>query len=173
MNTPITFEIIQSQYEQELAHCMRAYHVDSWQTKPQKVGFTNHKTKYGLAMTNADVLINKAFIGTKAYNQLKKTIRHELAHFAVGLKHCHDNVFKMCLMVFDGDISVPQHEIDEIESNISFKWQVYANLEDGNRVYIGGVHKKTKTYTDYNQSERKNRSYKGVKVNTFDFELTV
>jgi len=78
-----------------------------------------------LATTKGEVLINKAFIGTTSYNQLKTTLRHDIARLAVGIDHHHDNIFKVCLTVFDGYISIPEHEIKAIASYISFKWQVY------------------------------------------------
>ena len=94
--------------------------ISQWAKKPKNIGFTTHKTKYGLATFKGEVLINRNFIGTTAKRKLDHTIRHELAHFAVGFKHHHNKVFKRCEVMFgnDPDLDLSDEQINSIEKTI-------------------------------------------------------
>lgn len=167
--TIITKEHIEKEYLLAVAECTDIIPIDKWATYPSGVTLTKHKSKYGMACPAGYVYINQSFLNTTATNKLRATLRHELAHLAAGLKHHHNRLFQRFNHAFGGDKEVPQAEMDEIKNNIDYKWQLFAYLKNGEKVFIGNVHRKTKRYTDYDNSRRK-MNYKGLPIERFEFK---
>lgn len=164
----ITPEIINECYTSSLRECFDLFPAEKWKHSPAGVDMTDHKGKYGMATAKGVVLINKAFLGTNSTIKLRNTMRHELAHLAVGLKQSHNKVFRCFEALFDALVPVPPNEIEAITNNISYKWQVIAHLVDGTQRDLGGAHMKTKLYAEYPYNGR-SMSIGQIKVEQFEF----
>ena len=169
MDNLITFELIKNEFEQALKECGDRIPVDKWVHRPIGVELTAHKTKYGMATPEGMTLVSEFFIGTRAINKLCQTIRHELAHLAVGLKQQHNYKFKRCASFFGAMDSVDDSEVSQILDNIGFKWSLVAHMLDGSTKVLGGVHRKTKRYTEYPDNGLR-LSIAGIDVVRFDFQ---
>lgn len=165
----ITFDHIKHEYKIALEECTAVLPLKRWAIEPQGIGITNHKTKYGLATYKGIVLIGEILIGTNAITSLRNTLRHELAHLAVGLNHKHDRVFKRCAAAFNANLPVSKEEIREIDANISYKWMLVAYMDDGTVKKLGGAHRKTRVYTEYPRNGRR-MTVDGELVSRFEFE---
>lgn len=166
----ITKEYIQEAYDRVLAEVTQILPLNQWKHQPMGLGFTDEKTKYGLATCDGLVLINTAFIGTTATTKLDFVLRHEFTHHAVGLSKHHNRVFRRIEERFGVD---PQRdltrEIEQIQSRIDYKYTVLAHLENGEIRDLGGAHRKTKRYTEYPKNARYNMSIAGIRVHRFEF----
>lgn len=60
-------------------------------------------------------------------------------------------------------------DCEQIMNNIGYKYSVIAHLEDGNKYELGGVHKKTKKYTEYPRNGVLNMKVNGVRIYRFEF----
>lgn len=144
--------------------------LDRWVHRPRGIDVVTIKSAYGHATSEGKVLINDAFLGTEAINKLDNTIRHELAHLAAGLSRNHNKVFKAFARSFGVDLSKESEAgLRMIIDNVSFKYTVYAHLDNGAVINLGGVHRKTKAYSQYPEHSGKNRSIDGVRVERFEF----
>lgn len=167
---PITESIIAREFDNALSECNKVVTRLGchWTQSPLKVELTT-KYVYGLAKDGV-VYISKAFIGTTAYTALRITLRHELAHFAVGVENGHNKLFKRCLSAFNGDRDMPESEIKQIQNNVSYKWQVYAHLSNGERRHVSRVHRKTQRYSKYPGSKGKvDQTLDGHVVERYEF----
>lgn len=167
----ITELYVKERYENILAEVTKVVPLSNWALHPTNVSFTRHKTKYGWSRKDGSIEVNQCFLGTQSVNKLDATIRHELAHLCCGLTHGHGRVFQRTAMLFGvRDSAVPKCEVEELLAKIPFKYDVYAHLENGERVHLGGVHKKTKKYTQYDARDpHKGFSIKGVRIESFEF----
>ena len=164
----LTWATIQSEYHQALAACDLLLPLTDWCHMPNGIELTRQKTKYGLARYDGMVFINHAFIGTTAINQLRKTLRHELAHLAAGLKHKHNHHFRKINRLFTADIKVSDQEHQILNDAIGFKWTLIAHCENGQQVTLGGAHRKSKRYTDY-PSPYCLMTIEGLKISRFEY----
>lgn len=166
----LTKEIIQSEFSNLLNECFHCIPKEKWKHNVnEKIGFTSHKTKYGWAFKDGRVEINAKFVGTTAINALRHTIRHELAHLAVGLDEHHNRRFNLVADRFGCECVRPE-DAKQVEQAISFKYSVYAHVEGGQRLYLGQCHRKTKLY-DVPDGRKVTVELEGVKHKVIRFEL--
>jgi predicted SprT family Zn-dependent metalloprotease len=165
----ITKEYIQEVYDGVLAEVTQILPLNQWKHQPMGLGFTDKKTKYGLATSDGLVLINMALIGTTATTKLDFVLRHEFAHLAVGLSKRHNRIFQRLEERFGVDpYRDLTEEVEQIRSRIYYKYTVLAHLENGEILDLGGVHRKTKRYTEYPKNARYHMSIAGIRVNRFE-----
>jgi len=165
-------DYIWGRYHQILIELKAKHPLDKWKHQPKTLGFTEHKTKLGMATNTGVVLVNKAFIGTDAKAKLDFTIRHEFAHLAAGLHHNHNKVFRGYESYFGADTRIDYtSEIEQVQAKIGYKYTVFAHLENGERKEAGQVHKKTKKYSEYPRDGRLNMSFGNFRVLKFEFIL--
>ncbi|WP_045861603.1 SprT family zinc-dependent metalloprotease [Teredinibacter purpureus] len=163
----ITKEYISTRYETILLELADIIPIEKWSVPPKGLGYTTKKTAYGLATPDGDVLINELFLDTTATTKLDMVIRHEFSHMAIGLHHHHNKRFRRVESLFGVDHSIDiEEELKQINLKINFKYTLLAHLEDGAVIDIGGVHRKTKRYTEY---KRGYMSIKGVAIDHFEF----
>ncbi|MFA0809323.1 YgjP-like metallopeptidase domain-containing protein [Microbulbifer epialgicus] len=166
----ITEKHIVTTFHQVLKRVAEVVPLERWTLTPKGVDFTTEKTKYGLATPQGQVLINRAFIGTEAYTKLEFTLAHELAHLAVGLHHHHDRYFREMERAFGVDLERDlSDEISQVMRQIGFKYTLLAHLKNGDVFELGGVHRKSKAYTEYPKSGRYTKSIEGVGVIRFEY----
>lgn len=167
----ITLSVISLEYRAAVQACFAIYPKERWQRAPRAILGTTKKGVYGECLPDGTVYVNQGFIGTEAINKLRETIRHELAHLAVGLSHGHDRHFRAMEARFCQGIDVPEAEVEQIKANINFKWRVTAHLEDGTDFDLGGVHRRTKRYTDYPDPKRgAYMNINGTTITSFSFK---
>jgi predicted SprT family Zn-dependent metalloprotease len=141
----LTESLIKSEYQAVLNECLARY--TGWKIKPNGFGFTSHKTKFGFAYTSGLIEVNQKFIGTTAIDTLRDTLRHEMAHLAVGLEQHHNKRFKQVATHFGCLPSKPGDSKLVIDS-IEYKYSVYALTECGGRHFLGQCHRRTSYYDD-------------------------
>ncbi len=150
----LTPNLIANEYDNALIDCSNKCALDQWVHQPVGMDFTQHKTKYGMVTRDGQVLINRAFIGTQSIVQLRNTLRHELAHLAVGLDQHHNRLFKYYERLFCAREPVDESEWVEFRNNIPFKWQLRAHLMDGRMRDIGFAHRRSRAYLNYPNNQR-------------------
>lgn len=165
----ISEKYITEQFHHILRELQSVLPLHKWAVQPKEIRLTTKKSVYGEATKEGVVLINKAFIGTDYIKKLDYTLRHEFAHLAVGLQAHHNKLFRRYEYAFGVKNTLPQSELDKIKINISFKYHVIAHLKNGKQVDIGGVHKKTKKWSEYHKSSKYTMSIEGVEVDHFEF----
>ena len=166
----ITETLIHDCYQSVLGEVANIVPLEQWRVQPRKLGFSTHKSKYGQATPDGQVLINTIFVGTSSHTKLDQTMRHELAHLAVGLHHHHDKHFRRMERRFGVDPTLDlTQELDQLQDKITFKYTVIAHLMDGRVRELGGVHRKTKVYSQYPRDGKYTMSIDGVRVEWFEF----
>ena len=164
----ITIDTIKTTYAECIAIATAKLPFTSWKTHPIGIGLTTHKVKYGLAKANGEVLINPAFIGTKAYTKLKETIFHELAHFIVGFDKNHTAPFKRAMSYISDDIYVSPTEHAMVKENNSYKYRLLGFTKT--KTYnLEGAFKRTKKYLDYDPQGKRTMSIKGERFSHFEY----
>jgi hypothetical protein len=164
----ITQQFIESTYKNCLAIATSKIPLSGWEQQPIGIGLTSHKVKYGLATPKGEVLLNPSFIGTKAYNKLKETIFHELAHFIVGLDKNHSAPFKNALGYISDHLEAPAEELHMVKENNGYKYRLLGYTQ--NKVFnLEGAFKRTKKYLDYDPKGRRTMSIDGDKFLRFDY----
>jgi len=169
----ITVKFVQSVYDDILADVVCVLPMIEWIHKPTALGYTDEKTKYGLATNEGMILINRLFIGTTATTKLDYTLRHEFAHLAIGLRESHNRAFKRLEERFGVDLNRDLSEdISKIQNKIAYKYTVLAHLENGEVRVIGGVHRKTRRYTEYpTNKSRFKLSVDGIRILSFEYRV--
>ncbi len=165
----IDFDVIREEYEAALTQCCSMLPLAKWVVQPTALALTRHKTKFGMASSKGVVYINSGFIGTFAINKLRSTLRHELAHLAVGLAEGHNAVFKHCAAVFGATKDIPKAEIHAFEQSVGYKWQLIAHLVDGRTVEMGRVHRRHKKYSAYTHKRWRYMMIKDTAVQRFEY----
>lgn len=166
----ITQLYIKQSYAEILQHLCAVTALENWSIKPQKIMLTQHKTKYGMADLDGVVYVNQAFINSTAHRLLDATIRHELAHLCVGLKHGHNTVFKAKAKQFKATFGKHlKQESQQINQAIGFQYHLYAVLVNGEHVLIRKAHRKHKKYTAYKAGRFRYLTIKGQKVHAFKY----
>ncbi|MFL0801978.1 MAG: hypothetical protein K6L80_16135 [Agarilytica sp.] len=168
-DSAISFDVIRDEYNNALEQCCAVLAKPKWVVQPSALELTRHKTKFGMASSKGVVYINSAFIGTQAINKLRNTLRHELAHLAVGLAEGHNAIFKHCAQVFGANRAVPQSEILAFEQSVGYKWQLIAHLVDGRTVEMGRVHRRHKKYSAYTHRRWRYMVIKDTAVLRFEY----
>ncbi len=165
--------VIDREYQNALKECVEALPLDRWVVIPSTMKLTSCKTKYGIACSDGTIQINSAFIGTHAINQLRNTIRHELAHLAVGISQQHNAVFRQCERLFGARCVVGAEELVAFEKNVSHKWLLMAHLMNGRSIVLGGAHRRHKKYLHYKPNIFRKLTIEGVPVNSFEYLINV
>lgn len=170
MSSTITEQFVQSEYDRVLADVCKVIPLNQWKHQPTGLDFTTHKTKYGVATPAGQVLVNWAFVGTTAVNKLDFTLRHEFAHLAIGLREHHNRRFRRIEACFGADVTRDlSAEEAQVISAIDYKYTLIAHLVDGREVDLGGANRRTALYMDYPTNGRLNRSFRGVKIERFEY----
>lgn len=89
----------------------------------------------GLAESNGRLSINGVFVGTEHYELLDTIILHELAHFAVGLEHQHDALWRYYAELFgiqkpEAKTRVPNDLMIQL-----YKYVVVVHTDSGEYIY--------------------------------------
>jgi len=172
----IDWDFIQAKYREILTELKLLNGDSHWHIAAKKITITSHKTKYGMADINGTVHINQAFIGSTAYQLLEATIRHELAHLAVGIQHGHDKFFRAKAQLFKAQFG--RHlkpDIQQIHTAIGYKYQLYATVLDGDNknpieILFRRVHRKHSKYLNYKPSRFHYLTIQGKKVLRFRYQ---
>lgn len=166
----ITREHIENAYNTVLAELVKIAAIREWKVAPKGLGYTNHKSKYGLATSEGEVLINEAFRGTTAYKKLDHVLRHEFAHLAVGLDKHHNRYFRRVERMFGVDLSLDlAAEQNQVIAQTNPSYQLIAHLQNGKEVDLGVAHRRTKKYTEYSQDQKRFMSIHGVRIQSFEY----
>lgn len=167
----ITWQDIQFNYQRTLRELQSLVPAEKWQTQPQLIQLTQHKTKYGMADIKGVVHINEAFIGSQADELLDVTIRHELAHLCVGIQQGHNAQFKSCARLFKAHFGQHlQQQTQAINQAIGFKYKLYATLDNQQEILFKTVHRKHAKYLNYKPRLFSYLTIKGQKVLSFRYE---
>lgn len=151
----ITETTINAAFFNELNRINKIYPTEKWHQVPSHVELTDSKTVYGYATPEGIMKINRLFCGSQSYNKLLYTIAHEFAHYAVGLHHKHDKLFRRYEHAFQAALTEPtKQEISFLLDSVQFKYTLYAITEPGNKLEIKQADKKTKRYTHYDPKSR-------------------
>lgn len=167
----ITIDLVHSILHSEIHRAEAFIPKKLWNTFPKaSVSFTHHATRLGEVTAGGQISITPRFIDSPCFTLLRNTLRHELTHCIVGNHHCHNKVFKSVAhqlgVVDNSDLD---EELKVIESKTAYKYQVVAHLECGDTVEVGGVHRKTKKYSEYVPTDTHFMSIQGRKVARFEF----
>ena len=143
--------------------------IDHWAIKLTKVSISTTTKSYGDASAKGVLRINRVFINTDEFDALDDIIRHELAHFAVGLNHHHNRVWKRVAAAFGCDITKATHKAGKarLSSTIEHKYWLVAITGQG-PVEIKPANSKHKIYTEY-QPERKRLLVDGQEILRFEY----
>ncbi len=177
----LTQYAIEAAFEPCIHHCAALYPMDDWVIEPKQLLFTKHKTKYGMAYSNGDIAINRAFIGSTSELQMIRTLCHEMAHLAVGLQHGHNKVFKQMNALFSRDISALQAMVNtntdditddkgkDVLNKIGYAYWLIAHLDNGDSIRVKPVHRRSRRYAEYRPSLFANYRIKQQKVTKFEY----
>lgn len=139
-----------------------------WFIKPRKWCWTAAKTKYGMADCAGNIHINRRFLGSHFQSLLEAVLRHELAHLCVGLHHGHNKQFKQCERLFKGQFdATAQHQAKEYAQKVSYKYQLMAELVNGERITLKKTHRKHRNYANYRHNRYKTYYYQQQVIKRF------
>ncbi len=179
----LTLDEIQKIHDEILEQCSKAIPTKSWKHQVNSaVRVGTYQSDFAKAHVDGNddiyVSVHPLFLQTRFVNKLKAVMAHEFTHFVLGLDENHNRKFKrfesFLLDNIDYDLDAAKSEADEFVSKIDFKWTVIAHLVDGTELYIGGVHRKTKTYSEYPRTEREKHTvsvgeHRGKTVARYEF----
>ncbi len=179
----LTLNEIQKIHDEILELCSNEIPVTSWKHQVNtdvKVG--TYQSNYAMAHVDSNggtyISVHPLFLQSKPLNLLKKTMAHEFTHLVVGLDEHHNSKFKRFESFLMDKLSIDtvavNSEAEEFNAQINFKWTVIAHLSDGTELYIGGVHRKTKTYSEYPRTPHEKHKisigeHKGKSVARYEF----
>jgi hypothetical protein len=167
--TKITLKVIETEFADAVRECVKVLRIEFWLVKPLSVVLMKRKTAYGLASLSGVVSINEAFVGTTEIDKLRKTLRHELAHLAVGLKESHNQKFIHTNQLFGGHAE--GNELGkQVRDKIKFKWSLWAHFSDGSSELIKGAHRRDKKYGEYRPTAKFFMSVDGKRVEYFHYK---
>jgi len=168
MENTISILTIENAFKDCFEKAANIINIRSWKIQPTTIGLDTHKSSYGRVLKSGEILINPAFIGTKAFNKLTATINHELAHLVVGLDENHNKSFKRVESHFNDGLIVPilEHEMVKVENG--YKHRLLGFSQD--KTYcLGGVFKRTKKYLDYDPQGKRKMFFKKDKLLRFEY----
>ena len=170
-DSEISKAYIQKRFEIILEELVVLLPLEHWQIKPKALAYTKAKTAYGFAAIDGRVLINHAFLGTRAFQQLDHTIRHEFAHLAVGLEAQHNLHFRRMERKFGVNKQVSDdEEVAQLREHLKPKYTLFAQLITGEVVSLGGAHRRHKKYTQYRRRRFRLLTVDGVVVEHFYYQ---
>ncbi|MFS1430890.1 hypothetical protein LMH73_028210 [Vibrio splendidus] len=174
--TIITEQYIQEQFIIIREACLKLVNEKHWKVIPESVGLNYTRlSEFGKAFPlEKRIELNGRFVGSSAFEKLKDVIAHELAHLCIGCDQHHNAKFKRYYGAFIYNINVDtkKAEIDgeKIVELTPYKWTVIAHLVNGETHNIGGVHRKTKVYSDYHNSDSTHKIKEtGIKIARYEF----
>lgn len=151
--TVITEQNIIETYADIMSKITAILPMEKWNKRPVKLVIEDIKDNHGIALPDGTIQISNSYLGTTANEALKETITHELCHFAVGLKHGHDNYFKKVLdgLLYRLGISEEDAQSQKWQAtkNRNHKWTILATLEDGSRHFFGVANRRSKKNIEY------------------------
>ena len=167
----MTLDIIASYWNQVLEEAARIYPRTSWAHQPGTISWATKQSGYAWITETGDLQVHTAFGGSLAYDKLLSTLRHECAHLIAGTHNGHNKIFKRVAdrLGIDVDSALVLKQGNELRDSISFKWTVIAHFKDGTRQNLGGVHKRTRKYTDYGKDGRFTMRVGNKVVDRFEF----
>ena len=165
----ITLNTINDVYNEELTKARRLF-PSNWAHVPlEKVETMEHKRYLGLASHTGQVSVNELFLNTSATSLLINTIKHEICHLIVGTHQNHNAKFKRIASILGVKNNNEFEELEQIITQINYKYTVFAHMENGDVIDLGGVHKKTRLYTEYNPEGKRKMKIKGQLIIRFEF----
>lgn len=167
----ISDSTIQDVFEHSKRYAFTLVPHNLWQVAPTTIETHDQHGKYGIAFSGGRIAVYSGFIGSPSIIKLESTILHELAHLCVGLRHHHNQYFRRIEKRFSGHLNKADMEKDEqtIIKCIPYKWTVVAHLENGSIEDLGGVHRKTKRWSEYTPAQSRSDSFQGITVLRYEF----
>ena len=159
----ITKEYIMELYYNILDELIDQYEYDEWDTVPAYLEIKKIQP-LGTADSKGVITISSNFIGTKEFDELQDTIRHELAHLYIGLHEGHNRWWKATARKFGAKPKSCQAVSLEMKKNI-YKYFLIAEMPDGELIPIRPGNNRMKKYTSRTQTF----SVRGVKVKQFHY----
>ncbi|MDI4654223.1 MULTISPECIES: SprT-like domain-containing protein [Pseudoalteromonas] len=165
----ITLEKINVLLNEEIIAAKKLF-SGPWAHEPVMCANTfQHKRYLGLANSSGEISINSLFLNTSAVDLLVNTLKHEICHLIVGVHQNHNSKFKRVASVLGVKDNDELKELTLITSQIKYKYSVIAHMAGGKKVELGGVHRKTKKYTEYDPKGRRKMRIDGVLIERFEF----
>lgn len=160
----ITLTYITDIYYEILSECKEKLDIVHWTHSPCRIELTNRKV-LGTASIHGVVTISKAFVGTRDYDALHDTIRHELAHLAAGINEKHGINWKRMAVRFG---ATPRHSgtVSDDVKDTMYKYYILAHMVDGSVIACKPANKRTKKFTHYNGLSL---SIRGVDISRFEY----
>ncbi|TMS80560.1 hypothetical protein [Pseudoalteromonas sp. S554] len=165
----ISLVTINTTFKECIETASECFSREKWALQPSGIELDKHKSKYGQVTNKGVVLIAPAFLGTTAYNKLKETMFHEIAHLIVGPKHNHNKHFKYVFSILTDGIESDESERQKVKVNNGYKYKLLAFTKS--KVYeLGGAFRRTKKYTDYGTNDKpKNMKLLGETIQRFEY----
>jgi predicted SprT family Zn-dependent metalloprotease len=168
MTALIELSTIEKTYQACLKKAQTDINTRTWKTLPCGIALDTHKAKYGRAFASGQIVVNPAFIGTRAINQLISTINHELAHLIVGIDKNHNKAFKRVEGHLNYGVKVTTAERELVKVNNGYKYNLIGYTQD--KIYsLAGAFKRTKKYLDYDPQGKRTMSFRGDKFLRFEY----
>jgi len=98
------------------------------------------KTYYGKTTHNGEIQISRIFLGTREFEQLKDTIRHEIAHLMCGLQNKHNINWQHIARLLGCKPRANQPMQGELNRTARKKWRLMGTLENGTEIAFQSSH---------------------------------
>jgi hypothetical protein len=124
----------------ELEIAMKLTPMHNWAINYNGWELSKSKTMYGQATHKGILRISRIFLGTQEFNQLRDTVRHEIAHLICGMDAGHNCNWRYyaSLLGCRPRASTPMQ--GELRETAKKQWRLIGVLECGKEVRFHAAH---------------------------------
>lgn len=163
-------KIAQEEYERALAILAKKSGNFIWAHPYKETVLIKAKTCFGRASPKGIVKISEVYLFTNQEQDLRETIRHELAHLIIGNKNGHNEAWQTVARWL-GARPVPlKRPTAQVAKNMKRQWRLVGILEDGTERLLHTSHNQMSKYLAYRPTP--SRYYKcqdGSKIVKFKY----
>lgn len=169
----LTKEKVESIFHEELA-LAKVIWPSPWRHPFTELRWTKAKTAFGYAGSNGHILISEHFLYTTHEEDLRDTIKHEIAHLIAGIAAGHDDGFFFVYHKLGGKRTTVGHAAPtQMKKKMQRQWQLFGYLEDGRKVKFAASHNRKSKYVGYKYNpERHHERYthNGNTITHFEYK---
>ena len=153
----ITPESIDELVAEEYVRALGSF--PEWRHPFSGVELSRSRRCFGQAHVDGRILLSRQFLGTRAYDDLRDTLRHEFAHLIVGIDQKH-NAHWRCAAASLGATppACGRARSEDLEERMSgAPFTLIAVMQSGEERELRAVHRRSRRYQDYRFDRRGQR----------------
>ena len=152
---PLTAEDMRSLTADEVQRAQALY--PRWAHPYRSLSLSRARRILGQAHSDGQVMLSTVFLGTLAHDDLRDTIRHELAHLIVGIRARHGPRWREVAAALGAEPRAGAGaRSEELRDRMDdAPWSLVAVLADGSEVELRKAYRRSPQYLNYRLNHRR------------------